>query len=194
MATCPEPYEILCVCTGNICRSPAAERLLAAGLGDQITVTSAGTHALVGQPISEPMAELVAKDGARADEFSARWLTEGMIRRADLVLGLERAHRGAVVELWPGAVRRTFTLLELARLLGELDPSTLPSRSTVERLRAAVALAGAARHRIASAGADDVIDPYRQSSAIYQQSFDAIARAVGVLVTVSNAVPAVRRG
>lgn len=190
MASGPEPYEILCVCTGNICRSPAAERLLAAGLGDQVTVTSAGTHALVGQPISAPMAALVSASGARADEFGARWLTEGMIRRADLVLGLDRAHRGAIVELWPGAVRRTFTLLELARLLTERDPSSLPDGGVADRLRAAVELASAARHRIASAGADDVIDPYRQASAIYRQSFDAITHAVGVLVTVTHADPA----
>lgn len=184
MAPGPDPYEILCVCTGNICRSPAAERLLAAKLGDQVRVSSAGTHALVGQPISPPMAALVTADGVRADDFAARWLTEDMIRRADLVLGMGRAHRGAVVELWPGAVRRTFTLLELARLLPELDPSSLPDGSVADRLRAAAERAGAGRHRIAIAHADDVIDPYRQSAAVYQQSFEEIARAVGVLVTV----------
>ncbi|MEM6902303.1 MAG: low molecular weight phosphotyrosine protein phosphatase, partial [Pseudomonadota bacterium] len=42
-------YRILCVCTGNICRSPTAEGVLrakfaAAGLGHQVEIDSAGTH------------------------------------------------------------------------------------------------------------------------------------------------------
>ncbi|GAB3624535.1 hypothetical protein GCM10027418_26200 [Mariniluteicoccus endophyticus] len=39
------------VCTGNICRSPAGHLLLQRYLGDSVEVTSAGTHALVGQPV-----------------------------------------------------------------------------------------------------------------------------------------------
>lgn len=46
--TQPEPVRVLMVCLGNICRSPTAEavlraQVLAAGLGDYITVDSAGT-------------------------------------------------------------------------------------------------------------------------------------------------------
>jgi len=42
-----EPYRICLVCLGNICRSPMAEvvltaELAAAGLGDSVTVDSAG--------------------------------------------------------------------------------------------------------------------------------------------------------
>ena len=54
-----ELFSILAVCTGNVCRSPAVERLLASKLGPTVSVRSAGTHALVGHPISEPMAALL---------------------------------------------------------------------------------------------------------------------------------------
>mgnify|MGYP002738687724 CR=1 FL=1 len=50
------PYRILTVCTGNVCRSPAAERLLEHTLNPSVTVRSAGTRALVGEPIHPPMA------------------------------------------------------------------------------------------------------------------------------------------
>jgi protein-tyrosine phosphatase len=45
-----EPYRILMVCMGNICRSPTAEvvmrtKLHAAGWGAKVAVESAGTHA-----------------------------------------------------------------------------------------------------------------------------------------------------
>ena len=45
-----DTFSILTVCTGNVCRSPAVERLLASKLGPTVSVASAGTHALVGHP------------------------------------------------------------------------------------------------------------------------------------------------
>ncbi len=81
------------------------ERLLAAGLaGTDVTVSSAGTGALVGESISGPMAELVTGAGADGTAFAARQLTAAHLRDADLVLALTRAHRRAVVELLPAAV------------------------------------------------------------------------------------------
>ena len=120
-----EPFSILAVCTGNVCRSPAVERLLAAKLGPTVTVRSAGTHALVGHPISDPMAALLTDSGIEPDSFEARRLSENMLKEANLVLTMTRAQRGLVVELWPPAVRRTFTLREFARLLSLVDPFRL---------------------------------------------------------------------
>jgi len=72
--------RILTVCTGNICRSPAAERLLAAGLGDTAQVTSAGTGALPGYPMDAAMVPLVEAAGASTDGFAARQLTPAMVK------------------------------------------------------------------------------------------------------------------
>ena len=96
-----EPISILAVCTGNVCRSPAVERLLASKLGPTASVSSAGTHALVGHPISEPMAALLRDGGVEPDAFEARRLSEQMLKEADLILAMTRAQRGLVVELWP---------------------------------------------------------------------------------------------
>ena len=117
-----EVFSILAVCTGNVCRSPAVERLLANKLGPTVSVGSAGTHALVGHPISEPMAALLRDSGVEPESFEARRLSEQMLKEADLILSMTRAQRGLVVELWPAAVRRTFTLREFARLLSWVDP------------------------------------------------------------------------
>ena len=81
-----ELFSILAVCTGNVCRSPAVERLLASKLGPTVTVSSAGTHALVGHPISEPMAALLLDSDVEPDSFEARRLSEQMLKEADLVL------------------------------------------------------------------------------------------------------------
>src|SRR5215204_6047632 len=83
-----DAFSILTVCTGNVCRSPAVERLLASKLGPTVEVASAGTHALVGHPISEPMAALLSGSGIEDQPFAARRLSEEMLKGADLVLPL----------------------------------------------------------------------------------------------------------
>jgi protein-tyrosine phosphatase len=178
-----EPFSILAICTGNVCRSPAVERLLANKLGPTVTVRSAGTHALVGHPISHPMAALLMDSGFEPDPFEARRLSEQMLKEADLILSMTRAQRGLVVELWPPAVRRTFTLREFARLLSWVDPAALPGGPPAERLRAAVPLATAGRGRErTSPDEDDVVDPFRLSSAVYTESFGQITSAADAIV------------
>jgi low molecular weight protein-tyrosine phosphatase len=176
-------FSILTVCTGNVCRSPAVERLLARDLGPTVFVSSAGTHALVGQPISEPMARLLRDNGAETGAFTARRLTESLVKDADLILTLTRAQRSLVVELWPPAVRRTFTLREFSRLLDQIDRSALPEGNPAERLRAVMPAASAQRgRRRVSAQADDVIDPFLLSDEIYAATFGKITSALDVIV------------
>jgi protein-tyrosine phosphatase len=175
----PDAFTILAVCTGNVCRSPAVERLLTARLGPSVRVGSAGTHALVGHSISEPMAALLRDSGMESDGFQARHLSEQLLRQSDLILPMTRAQRTIVVELWPPAVRRTFTLREFARLLSRVDPGELPTGSPAERLRAAIPLASAQRGRERTAAdLDDVVDPFRLSDAVYVDSFRQISSAV----------------
>ena len=178
-----DAFSILTVCTGNVCRSPAVERLLASKLGHTVSVASAGTHALVGHPISEPMAVLLRNSGVQDIPFEARRLSEQMLKEANLVLPLTRAQRSLVVELWPAAVRRTFTLREFARLLSWVDPSALPAGTPADRLRAAIPLAAAQRGRErTSPDEDDVVDPFRLSDQVYAESFGEIMAAVEVIV------------
>jgi protein-tyrosine phosphatase len=181
-----EVFSILAVCTGNVCRSPAVERLLVNHLGPTVSVSSAGTHALVGHPISDPIAALLLDGGYDPHSFEARRLSEQMLKEADLVLTMTRAQRGLVVELWPAAVRRTFTLREFARLLNWVDPAALPPASPAERLRAAIPLAAAARGRERRVpDEDDVIDPFRLDSTVYAEAFVQISSAVERIVMQS---------
>ncbi|WP_255632890.1 low molecular weight phosphatase family protein [Actinotalea sp. Marseille-Q4924] len=175
------------MCTGNICRSPAVERLLAAGLGPDsgVRVESAGVGAVVGAPVAPLMATRLDAAGVVHDGFAARQVTEQMVRDADLVLPLTRRHRSALVELAPSAVRRTFTLRELARLATAVGPHALPPGSPTERLAALVPLAAAQRglHR-ARPEDDDVVDPWGYDESAYARSFDQMAPAVEAIVAV----------
>ena len=97
----PRPVRILTVCTGNICRSPVAERLLQAGLDqvrpDAFVVRSAGTRAMVGDPIQPSSADIVRTYGGTPDGFAARQLTPKILRESDLVLAMTAKHRGELV-------------------------------------------------------------------------------------------------
>lgn len=177
---------VLAVCTGNICRSPATERLLAARLGPEsgVQVRSAGTGALVGHPIHPPMATHLTAAGASVDGFVARQVTEAMLREADLILALTRAHRAALVELAPAVVRRVFTLRELGRLAQDVGTEGLPAGPVVDRLAALVPVAASRRGRVRASRPedDDVVDPYRRSAAVYTRSFAQLTPAVDAIV------------
>lgn len=180
-----ERFRILTVCTGNVCRSPAAAELLAVRLGSGISVASAGTHALVGSAIPPPMRRLLETVAADRPDFRARQLTERDLRAADLVLTLTRNQRGDVVEMWPKAVRHTFTLKEFARLLDDVDLAKLrPSAELNDRLREAIPLAARQRHQVRAAAIDDVIDPYRQSDDVYLGAFADIQAAVDQIARI----------
>jgi protein-tyrosine phosphatase len=125
------------------------------------------------------MARLLRSDGVEEGSFVARRLTDSLVKDADLVLALSRAHRSVVVELWPPAVHRTFTVREFAGLLEQVGPSAVPDGTPAERLRTAIPLAIAKRGlRRRSSSDDDVVDPFRLSDEVYAASFAEITAAV----------------
>jgi protein-tyrosine phosphatase len=170
--------DVLVVCTGNIARSPMAQRLLQHRLGPEsgITVGSAGTWGREGSPMEADAITALAEVGVGPDGFRARELTADMVRGSSLVLGATREHRAAAVGLDPGAVRRTFTLREFARLL---PLATVPAAAGVPALVAAVAdLRGAARVPPAQ---DDVADPFSAPITTYRRCRDEIMASVDVV-------------
>lgn len=112
-------FSVLMVCTGNICRSPMAEGLLARQLPQPlkplVSVRSAGTHGLHGN-MAEPLAVKAAADhGVDIGNHRARFLDARMIRSADLVIGMEKYHIDYINSLLIFRCR-------YARLLGSFDP------------------------------------------------------------------------
>lgn len=188
-----EQFTILTVCTGNICRSPAAERLLTARLNPTVDVVSAGLRAVTDASISEPMVPLIDLAGASSRNFAAQQISARLVDAADLILPVTRAHRAAIVEEVPSAVRRTFTLTEFAHLVSLVPVGSLSEGTHAQRLRELVPLASAQRaHRTIADEDLDVPDPYRQPDAVYSAAFQQIEQAVDTVVRVLNA-PAVPR-
>jgi protein-tyrosine phosphatase len=195
-------YQVLFVCTGNVCRSPAAQRLLQhhldhsvggiAGLSG-VAISSAGTGALVGEPISPPMAALVAAAGANAEGFVARQLSTDMILNANLVITMTSDHRRQTVAMLPAAVQRTFVLGELAHMLNQVEARDVTEiagewGSTAERLQAMVTIAK--RNRTPGVDPDeDIVDPYGRSKSVYAESFQQVRAALEPIVRLAASSP-----
>lgn len=185
-------FRVLHVCTGNICRSPMAQQIMRAELdrrfgpaGATVEVTSAGTYGgYAGQPMHAPAAAVLSGLDYPVDGFRATWLREPLINAADLVLVATADHRRQVLQLQPRALRRTFTLKELARLAGGVDPWALPRGGPAERFEALVELAEDRRGLVAGTGHfdDDVEDPYGGPPAAYEQAAAEIRQAVATVL------------
>ena len=187
-------FSILFVCTGNICRSPLAELLLRRSINTpEITAYSAGTQALVGHQMPEIQQGIATELGAEDPEaHRAQQLTLQHVEDADLILAMEREHRSEAVRLSPRALRRTFTLRELARIAELVPDEDLvfdDGNNLVDNLRVLVEAAAVNRGLAVpfeNPSDDDVFDPYRRSKQTYHESRDQVMAALGAVISYLN--------
>jgi protein-tyrosine phosphatase len=125
------PYRIIVVCSGNICRSPMGEFVLRelfeeAGLDDRVVVDSAGTTSWEeGNPADRRTLEVLARRGHAdfggtahlARRFIPDWLDE-----RDLVLAADSGH---VADL--RRMARSDEQRQRIRLFREFDPEAVES-------------------------------------------------------------------
>jgi protein arginine phosphatase len=129
--------KILLVCTGNICRSPLAAALMQHALAerevDGIAVSSAGTGAWDGAPVSEGAYLVGLEQGLDLSAHRARLLTRDLVEQSDLILTMARHHRARVEEL--GGEGRVFVLGEYAGREGDAAEVSDPFGGDLEVYR-----------------------------------------------------------
>ena len=173
------PFRILTVCLGNVCRSPLMERLLRDRLPEGYTVSSAGLIALAGHPMEPNAAAELSRLGGSAAGFLARDFAPSYAHDADLILTATAEVRSRVLAESPSALRRAFTLLELAHLV-----QSAPAAPPLE------VVAWAAAHRSAAVDAEiDLPDPIGRSPEVHRAVADLIDEATRQVVQVLTSVP-----
>ncbi len=104
--------NILFVCTGNVCRSPAAEYVLRHELtrrnADGFTVHSAGLLDLSARPADPKMVDLAGDRGIFMKNHRSRQLNPDLIEQADLIFAMEFLHRDEAVQRAPAAKDKIF--------------------------------------------------------------------------------------
>lgn len=163
--------QILTVCTGNLCRSPLAERLIAHRAGQrglEVTVEGAGTRARNGMEMHPETQRVLRGYGGDPDGFGSRLLTPAILRGTDLVLTATGRHSSAVAEQAPAAWKKTFTLLEAAAIARANPEAQL---GELHRLRRTIE------------GAElDLEDPIGKSPEVFDSTGAQISDAVDAIV------------
>jgi protein-tyrosine phosphatase len=176
--------RVLLVCTANICRSPAAARLLAGRLGSSIEFVSRGTRSVPGAGMCEVSANWVLMNGGdAAGRHLSRPLELADIKASTLILTASQRHRTAVIEMRPSAQVRTFTLAQAARIaqwrMAEPGPGMPTGVDLPDRLLWLVeeldAHRGAAPRPVPES-AEDLPDPHHGSA--HAEVFGSLLAAV----------------
>mgnify|MGYP000061791326 FL=1 len=105
--------SVLFVCLGNICRSPTAEavfreRVIAAGLEEQIRIDSAGTgdwH--IGRAPDPRTREAAARRGYQMDTLRARQVSPQDFYEFDVVLAMDNTNLADLQAMQPADVNVT---------------------------------------------------------------------------------------
>lgn len=184
--------RILFVCTGNTCRSPLAEGLLRLKVqkeGLAAEVRSAGVSAVSGGPISKNSAAILKEAGFEEVMLSLA-ISEAEVRWADLILTMTNSHKRAVIQYFPEAVDKTFTLKEYV----EDDPGVLEAIEQRERLVTEIQLKQALSQSVtveehtlmlsleARIPDYDISDPFGGTMDMYRMTAEEIDRSLDKLV------------
>lgn len=172
--------SIITVCTGNICRSPAAELLLQEYLGGAAAVSSAGTHALVGRGIPAEMLMALDGDGIDGRGHAAQQYSSDLARSFDLVICMTAEHRRWAVSEAPFALRKTFMLTELQEAARR--GAALTGSSLEERVASVPDAVSSIRPLLAGVSLADVPDPYMRSQAVYDATYATLKSLIGEVV------------
>lgn len=117
----PGRYRVAFICSGNICRSPSADVVLAsllaeAGLADRVEVVSGGMgdwH--VGDPMDPRSASALGERGYDASRHRAQQVQGAWFERDDVLFAMDESHRRDLTGLGDAA---------RVRLFGDFDPLT----------------------------------------------------------------------
>lgn len=113
MAESVEPWRVLFVCSGNICRSPMAEglaRSYAARRERVLEARSAGTLGIVDRPADPAAIGVCAELGVDIGPHRSQAITPELVAWADYILVMEYAHAAWIRAKYPAVGEKLLLL------------------------------------------------------------------------------------
>jgi protein-tyrosine phosphatase len=118
-----ETFNILFVCSGNSCRSPMAEGLMKIKLPDgyreRVTVGSAGTLGLHGNPATDFAIHVAGELGADISQHRSQGISEELVKDADIIFAMTPEHQAYLEQAFPEVRDNVFLLKTFDRQPGE---------------------------------------------------------------------------
>jgi protein-tyrosine phosphatase len=180
--------RVLIVSTGDVCRGPAAVRILRTELDlkrpltSRCAITSAGIRAPEGCDVHPLTARALLRRGERILGHEAMQLTEAQLLAADLVLTADRSQRLYAVRLNPSVSARLFTIKEFARAVRTVEPDHPAGITGPRALAALLDLLLGQRHRWLPRhpADDDIVDPITAGTRAHECSVDELGDQLDV--------------
>ena len=184
--------RVLTVCTGNICRSPVAARLLTVGLATRlppgeatrVRVTSAGTSAVVGAPIDHLAEHTLVARGVPIVPHKGHQLSESDLINADLILAMTPSHARQCIRLNPECAPRVHTLRGAGILLTGQRAAGPSATDVVARGRAVVNHLAAQKAGLHPEADLEVADPVGLPLEAFERTASVIAAALVPLIDI----------
>jgi len=155
--------RVLFVCSGNICRSPAAVACFRHRVAERgwrgLEADSAGTLGIAGQPICADAARVLREIGIESAGHRSKGVSRAEVRAADWIVAMQREHLDWLARRHPGGTGRRVLIRAFERGTDlDADPA-------------------------------DLLDPYGQPLEVYRNQIPLIARCVDHLLAHVHPAP-----